>query len=532
MNSLNRGPEHTGIRALAGAVSLLLEDNRHEALRQLKEAVSQTGETAELCSALGLIQLELEQYQEAEKSYTRLLTLDPRHIAGQFNLAVCREKLGRWKEAAERYKGVLAVTPNHSEARLGLAICQLQLANPDAALENFTRVLGDCPDNDTALFGKAASLQLTSRLEEAANVYRHLLARNQNTEQVLTNLIGIETVRKDYQALRQYCDQLIRLQPASQPAFEGLATCAFAEHDYEAAARYCKHLVDTAPENFERWFNLGVANQKLGNKDHAAKAYAEAIRIRPDRKEAHVNLGIIRQELGDLKAAREAYERALQLSPDLAEVNYNLASILEQQGAMEEAERYYARLAAQSGESSEDACFRLGYLRLLKGDFRRSIDAFQSCVQKRQDWPEAYVNLGIANWRLGDRDQPTRAFEQSLALDPESLDALRGLAALSVEREEYDRALDLQAQMIHLGERTPQLLYNTGLLLQKTGQVDDAIQLYREAISQRSDFAEALLNLGHALKSKGEQDEARLCWKQALDCKPELAQGYFEQPVE
>ena len=126
---------------------------------------------------------------------------------------------------------------------------------------------------------------------------------------------------------------------------------------------------------------------------------------------------MVRQELGDLKGARESYERALQISPDIPEVFYNLASILEQQGAKEEAEKYYAKLTAQRGDSSEDAWFRLGYLRLQKGDFRGSIEAFQSCVRKRGDWPEAHVNLGIAHWRLGDRDQAVKAFEQVLTLD-------------------------------------------------------------------------------------------------------------------
>jgi tetratricopeptide (TPR) repeat protein len=51
------------------------------------------------------------------------------------------------------------------------------------------------------------------------------------------------------------------------------------------------------------------------------------------------------------------------------------------------------------------------------------------------------------------------------------------------------------------GERSPELFYNTGLILQKGGQLDDAIRLYREALSERPDFPEALLNLGHALKT-------------------------------
>jgi protein O-GlcNAc transferase len=108
------------------------------------------------------------------------------------------------------------------------------------------------------------------------------------------------------------------------------------------------------------------------------------------------------------------------------------------------------------------------------------------------------------------------------------VDALRGLAALAVERSDYDQALDFQARLIDLGERSPELFYNTGLLLQKSGQIEDAIRLYKEALAERPNFAEALLNLGHALKSKGQQDEARGYWRQALDAKPELAQGYFE----
>ena len=67
------------------------------------------------------------------------------------------------------------------------------------------------------------------------------------------------------------------------------------------------------------------------------------------------------------------------------------------------------------------------------------------------------------------------------------------------------------------------------MLLQRSGQIEDAIRLYHEALAERPNFAEALLNLGHALKAKGEVDEARNYWRQALEQKPELAVGYFEQ---
>jgi tetratricopeptide (TPR) repeat protein len=137
------------------------------------------------------------------------------------------------------------------------------------------------------------------------------------------------------------------------------------------------------------------------------------------------------------------------------------------------------------------------------------------------------MNLAISCWNIGDHDGAVKAFEAVLALTPDSLDALRGLAALAVEREKYDQALDYQGRLIEKGERSPELFYNTGLLLQKSGQLDDAARLYKEALEDRPAFPEALLNLGHVLKSQGRQEEARDCWKQAVEQKPELAQGYF-----
>ncbi|MEI9811705.1 MAG: tetratricopeptide repeat protein [Acidobacteriota bacterium] len=137
--------------------------------------------------------------------------------------------------------------------------------------------------------------------------------------------------------------------------------------------------------------------------------------------------------------------------------------------------------------------FRLGYLRLQKNDYRGAAEAFDACTRKRSAWPEAQLNLGLAQWKLGDQDGARRAFQAVLETEPNSIDALRGLAAMAIEREELDQALDLQAKLIENGERTPELFYNTGLLLQKAGNVDDAIKLYQEALAERPNFAEALL---------------------------------------
>ena len=153
--------------ALAKAVSLHLEGKRKEALQELKGAIAGGNESAEVYSAIGHIQFELEQYEDAAKSYTRLLSMKPEHQAGNFNLAVCLEKLGRYDEASERFNKALELDPNKTEARLGLAICLLHQEKSEAALDNFEKCLSVSPENETALFGKAVSLQLAWRFDEA-----------------------------------------------------------------------------------------------------------------------------------------------------------------------------------------------------------------------------------------------------------------------------------------------------------------------------------------------------------------------------
>ena len=138
------------------------------------------------------------------------------------------------------------------------------------------------------------------------------------------------------------------------------------------------------------------------------------------------------------------------------------------------------------------------------------------------------MNLALSYWKMGDHKRAQQAYEQVLGNDPKSLDALRGLAALSLERSDIDQALVVHARLVDLGERTSELLYNTGLLYQKSGELDEAAKLYREALSENPEFPEALLNLGHVLKSMGQEQEARICWSKALEARPELAQGYFE----
>jgi tetratricopeptide (TPR) repeat protein len=209
---------------------------------------------------------------------------------------------------------------------------------------------------------------------------------------------------------------------------------------------------------------------------------------------------------------------------------WNLALVLEQQGERSWAEKLYAGIPEDAPEWC-DSTFRLGYLRLLRGDFAASAQSFQACINKRRDWPEAHLNAGIAYARSGQPAEAKRCFHEAHLLRPDSSDAVRGLAALALEQQDFAEAFELHRKLIELGERSPELYYNAALICQKRGQLEDAVSYYQQALQEHPQFAEALLNLGHAMMALGQEEEARTCWRRAIREKPELAHDYFEPPT-
>src|SRR3977135_1438561 len=111
-NAGANGSPNGSASALAKAVSLHLEGKRKEALQELKGAVAGGGDSAEFYSAMGHIQFELEQYEDTATGIPQLLTMCAKTPDGQFNLAVCLEKLGRWDEASERSSKSPDANPN------------------------------------------------------------------------------------------------------------------------------------------------------------------------------------------------------------------------------------------------------------------------------------------------------------------------------------------------------------------------------------------------------------------------------------
>jgi tetratricopeptide (TPR) repeat protein len=161
------------------------------------------------------------------------------------------------------------------------------------------------------------------------------------------------------------------------------------------------------------------------------------------------------------------------------------------------------------------------------GDFPACIQAFQACLAFPKKCPEALLNVGIAHWKMRHIEMAKETFRQSLGPAARSAEALRCLASIALQQQDYEQALTLHKQLLDLEEPTSDLLYNLALLWQKRGRAAEAVRCYRQALALRPGFPQALLNLGHALMTLGKHEEAQAAWQTTLRGNLELAEQFL-----
>jgi Flp pilus assembly protein TadD len=72
----------------------------------------------------------------------------------------------------------------------------------------------------------------------------------------------------------------------------------------------------------------------------------------------------------------------------------------------------------------------LGAMALFSGDSSEAMRHLTLCVGLAPDWAPAWVNLGVAHLRLGERDRAFAAYSHALSLDPNNSSALTNMAVI------------------------------------------------------------------------------------------------------
>ena len=113
------------------------------------------------------------------------------------------------------------------------------------------------------------------------------------------------------------------------------------------------------------------------------------------------------------------------------------------------------------------------------------------------------------------------AYGHVLRLDPDNLEALRGIGNLNYDRQKYDEAIAAYEHYLKHKPDDPDVQTDLGTMYLYTGNPDQAILRYKKAISLKPDAFEAWFNMGVAYAAQNDGAQARAALQQALKVAPD-----------
>lgn len=314
----------------------------------------------------------------------------------------------------------------------------------------------------------------------------------------------------------------------------------------------------------------------------AALGADEPARKPPDRSEAYYNysMGHLYSELAEmfgnrgeyLSRAIEYYQQALKADPNASIMNDELAGLYYRAGRINEAVRDLQE-RINKDPNALDARRVLGriYLRLI-GDqannrintemLQRAMEQYQKIVELDPKDADSWLLLGRLRHIAKQPAEAEQAFRKALDLDPNSEEAMTGLAMVYSSQGDNARAIEMLKQ---LADRSPNLRTLTTLAdayeslrdyagaaevlkralvldpsdldmkqglaqnLQMAGKLDEALQVYEELAKEDPKNPDPYFRMFQIYRQKNELDKARQSLERAKQIEPDNLEVLFAE---
>ena len=289
-----------------------------KARAEFEKLLQAAPDDAELLYTLGLLSLESQRLDDAEKYMMMLIRLDERDGEAQYYLGRIYENRKQYDQAIEWYRQVL-VGDYLFDARLRIADMMGLSGQTDAAIEHLDAMLKGSQSNGSLVriyVAKGELLRLAHRYEESLAVFNTALEIVPgNSDLLYARALVAERLGRIDQ-LEADLRFILKAEPDNAHALNALGfTLADQTDRYEEAYGYLKRAIEIMPDDPAIIDSLGWVQYRLGNYEESIRLLRKAL-SRFDDPEIAAHLGEVLWVSGNQQEARGIWQKALEKSPD------------------------------------------------------------------------------------------------------------------------------------------------------------------------------------------------------------------------
>lgn len=411
---------------------------------------------------------EAGRWDEAESELRKALSSNPYQVEWHFNLGLTLDAAGRFDAAVEAFKHAQSLEPDDAQICVMLAVAVLKAGNAEESLEWLGRAeslqeeAAEEPVEPGARTASETAMSIAvHRIEALARLGRHEEAETAFylAQEVDGNWAPLYAAMSDSLLDRDLNEKAIwclreagRLDPDLPRIHARLAEAYAAAGRHERARSLYLQELRRDPGDIDALLDLGDLLVRMERLPEAAEKYRRVLEIEPDEADAHFGLGDVADRSADTDAAIAAFNVVLRLDAKHRGVRRRLADLLisrRRDRDLAEARRLLRhelrdlRKEAASptgGEPEPETLEEMGRLFLDVSLPAEASGVLRWLLESHADHAAGIHLLGVARFRMGDREGGMEQARRAIELDGGNVRAMHNLAMGYLQQGQWTRA--------------------------------------------------------------------------------------------
>jgi tetratricopeptide (TPR) repeat protein len=474
---------------------------------------------------LGKAHQFLGNSNQAIKSYSKAINLEPENVLLKYNLAVLYFENKDFKNTIELLNKIILRYPDNLKARAYLGAALQSTDNYLAAIEQYNYIL-NYEKNYTVYKNLGDSWLALGQLEKAEESFQKVLQLDPNVPNVYVDLALVKFKKKDYQsAIENYKKALSLKNEAGWK--RALAYALWSNQELEASLEEFKAIEE---DNV-----VAYIYQILGKDEEACEYYQKALLKNPEDSKSRFNLANLYHNKKELDLAKNEYQKLLELRPNDIESVFMLGVIEQEQNHLDRAIAYYNEVLEQDTSNSQEVTekikqiksnifFNLGIAYKSQSKLSEAEEKFERIITQDiknfEKTDSLYKELSFIKIALGKDSEAEKLLNDWLRDDPTNLEA-RNLYADFLVHNSQERLAVEQLRLASVLDATYETRLKLANLLNSQNNLYEALAEYQTILQNDPENINALLGAANNFKDLGLEDEAENIYKQAIEKHPE-----------
>lgn len=501
--------------------------------------------------------------RRATDQYQKITQLSPKDIPAWLMLARLQKAADNSVDAQKSYQKVLDIEPDNEDALTGLALVYSDLGDTRKAAE-LLKLLADKNPTPRSLTALAAAYEQMRDFKSAAGVLRKLLETNPaNEREVKRNVAQDLMLSQDYAAALAVYSELVTDDPADAQSYLRMSQIYRQQRDFAKAREANDKAKAVEPNSIEIRYNevnileaedrtteatqllkdildsttkrnynqaergnrtallerLAGLYRSMDQTDQAIDVYRQIADVDPTlapRSSAQV-IDTYRTGKEFVKAQQEA-DAAIKKWPDDRMIRMTRDSMLAEMGRVDEAAADLKKLLG--GKDDRELYISLANT-YEKGkrwdDMGKALDAAEKLSESTEDKSGVWFMRGAMFERMKKLDKAEAEFRKVLKADPDNAGAMNYIGYMLADANlRLEESLDLITKALDLEPGNGAYLDSLGWVQYRLGRLEDAEKNLRRALEKTPKDPTVHDHMADILMKESKVKEAVAQWETSL----------------